>query len=590
MATVRCISIAEMHLWRTLNQGIISSMETIKAAEKALKDVFCDQYIFRIPPYQRPYSWTEEQAAELLDDLKWAAGDEKPIEKPPYFLGSIVVIKDPDYPDADIVDGQQRITTLTILMSVLRELATTDQQRANINIFLSQKGNPLLGTRDIPRLTIRKRDADFFRKCIQDGDQGGILDAANTDARKRMIANRDFYQKKLGEMSEEERNHLLAFAVQRCYLVVVEASDQASAYRIFSVMNDRGLDLTATDILKSDIIGAIETDTEQDSYNAKWEALEDGLGRQAFVDLFAHLRMIHRKQKMRGTLEREFRDYVKPIANPQHFIDEELRPSAEVFEQILSPHAANLTRYRLLKGLQQLDNQDWQPPAIKFLVDYHTNETTIIKFLERLDRLAYFLFITRANVNERLLRYAAVLGEIENGAVMNADSRLDLSNGEKAELRHALDGDIYSNQRTRKPILLRLDAMLSDGTAHYDHALITIEHVLPQNPAVGSDWLNNFADTRTRNAWVHRLANLVLLSKYKNPAASTYDFDRKKTIYFADNGDTPFILTSQVRQEPVWTLEVLRERQARLLKRISDVWCLGEDAQPVTPRYSDVIL
>ncbi len=558
-------------------------METIKAAEKALKDVFCDQYVFRIPPYQRPYSWTEEQAAELLDDLQWAAGSEKPTEKPPYFLGSIVVIKKPDHPEADIVDGQQRITTLTILMSVLRELATTDQQRANINIFLSQKGNPLLSTEDIPRLTIRKRDADFFRKCIQDGDRGNVLDVADTDARKRMIANRDFYQKKLSEMSEEVRNHLLAFAVQRCYLVVVETSDQASAYRIFSVMNDRGLDLTATDILKSDIIGAIETDSEQDAYNAEWEALEDGLGRQAFGDLFAHLRMIHRKQKMRGTLEREFRDYVKPMENPRHFINEELRPSAEVFEQILSPDAANLSRYRLLKGLQQLDNQDWQPPAIKFLVDHHTDEAAIIEFLERLDRLAYFLFITRANVNERLLRYAAVLGEIENSTVMLDGSRLDLSSEEKTELLKALDDDIYSNQRTRKPILLRLDAMLSDGTAHYEHALITIEHVLPQNPTADSDWLRNFPDTRTRNAWVHRLANLVLLSKYKNPAAGTYDFERKKTIYFADNGDSPFILTSQVRQEPTWTPDVLSERQERLLKRIADVWGLHEVTPPANP-------
>jgi hypothetical protein len=71
-------------------------------------------------------------------------------------------------------------------------------------------------------------------------------------------------------------------------------------------MNDRGLDLTVTDILKSDIIGAIVSKTEQDAYNAKWEALGDGLGREAFGDLFAHLGMIHRKQKMRETLEREF--------------------------------------------------------------------------------------------------------------------------------------------------------------------------------------------------------------------------------------------------------------------------------------------
>jgi hypothetical protein len=550
-------------------------METIKAAEKALKGVFCDQYVFRIPPYQRPYSWTTEQAGDLLDDLIWAAGDDKPADRPPYFLGSIVVIKDSNYPEADVVDGQQRLTTLTILMSVLRGLAGSDEEKANIDIFLRQKGNALLGTKDIARLTVRKRDAEFFRKCIQEGGVGGVLEAADTDARQLIIANRDFFREALGKMPAIERNHLLRFAVQRCYLVVVEASDQTSAYRIFSVMNDRGLDLTATDILKSDIIGAIGSEADQDPYNAKWETLEDGLGREAFGDLFAHLRMIHRKQKMRETLEREFRAYVKPVEMPQNFIDNELRPSAEVFERILNPDPGKPTRYRLLKGLHQLDNQDWQPPAIKFMVDYHVDDETIDHFLKRLDRLAYFLFVTRANVNDRLLRYAALLTEIEAGTALTDGNALELSNKEKLDLRAMLDGNIYLNQRTRRPILLRLDEMLSDGTAHYDHSLVTIEHVLPQTPQQGSDWMTNFPTQELRDAWIHRLANLVLLSKYKNPAASNYDFDNKKTKYFAQDGDSAFVLTSQVRQQPVWTIDVLESRQQNLLKRISDVWELA---------------
>lgn len=547
-------------------------METIKAAEKALKDVFCDQYVFRIPPYQRPYSWTQEQAADLLDDLIWAAGDEKPAEQPPYFLGSIVVIKDPNYPEADVVDGQQRLTTLTMLMSVLREFASTADGKANIDIFLRQKGNALLGTKDVPRLTVRQRDAEFFRKCIQQGDEGGILEAADTDARQRMIANRDYFRRTLGEMSAVERDRLLPFAVQRCYLVVVEASDQSSAYRIFSVMNDRGLDLTATDILKSDIIGAIDTEDEQEAYNAKWEALEDGLGREAFGDLFAHLRMIHRKQKMRGSLEREFRDYVNPVEKPREFIDSELRPSAEAFERILEPDPSQTKRYRLLKGLHQLDNQDWQPPAIKFMVEHHANDEAIVHFLKRLDRLAYFLFASRANVNERLTRYAAVLTDMEDGTALQDGKALDLTGTEKQDFKLILGGNIYLNQRTRRPILLRLDEMLSDGTAHYDHALVTIEHVLPQNPAADSDWLAHFPTQEIRNEWVHRLANLVLLSRYKNPAASNYDFTYKKDTYFAPSGDSAYVLTSQVRQEVEWTPAILEARQEKLLDRISHVW------------------
>jgi hypothetical protein len=140
-----------------------------------------------------------------------------------------------------------------------------------------------------------------------------------------------------------------------------------------------------------------------------------------------------------------FRAYVKPIKQPQHFIDNELRPNAEVFERVLEPDPARPARYRLLKGLHQLDNQDWQPPAIKFIVDHHANDAGVDQFLKRLDRLAsYFLFITRANVNERLLRYAALLSGIEADTALADDSALELSDQEKLGLRTMLDGDFTS--------------------------------------------------------------------------------------------------------------------------------------------------
>src|SRR5256714_13891669 len=96
---------------------------TLEAAEKTLLDIFCDKYLFRIPSYQRPYAWTTEQASELLDDIVTACGTAGDIaEQSPYFLGSIVLIKNPADPQSEVVDGQQRLTTLTILIAVLRDI------------------------------------------------------------------------------------------------------------------------------------------------------------------------------------------------------------------------------------------------------------------------------------------------------------------------------------------------------------------------------------------------------------------------------------------------------------------------------------
>ena len=93
--------------------------DPIQAGEKSLDKVFCNDYLFKIPVFQRPYSWTTEEVSELLDDLLFAMERD---DKEPYFLGCIVLIKG-ENPESFVVDGQQRLTTLSMLLCSLRELA-----------------------------------------------------------------------------------------------------------------------------------------------------------------------------------------------------------------------------------------------------------------------------------------------------------------------------------------------------------------------------------------------------------------------------------------------------------------------------------
>ncbi len=96
--------------------------KTLTAQEQSLAKIFSDDYVFHIPGYQRPYAWTTEQAGELIDDLlsfmQVSGGQIE--DMPPYFLGSVVLIKNDVSPRADVVDGQQRLTTLTILLASIR--------------------------------------------------------------------------------------------------------------------------------------------------------------------------------------------------------------------------------------------------------------------------------------------------------------------------------------------------------------------------------------------------------------------------------------------------------------------------------------
>lgn len=243
---------------------------TIEAGEKPILDIFCDKYLFRIPAYQRPYAWTTEQTSELLDDLATACGEAGDVaDASPYFLGSIVLIKDQQKPEADVVDGQQRLTTLTILLSVLRDLSDENIGRA-IHAYICQAGNPVEGTADVSRLTPRARDAEFFRTTIQaEGATAALPDPRQLrDARERAVENAAFLRERLEACGDDWRRRLTSFIARRCYLVIVSASDQEAAFRIFSVLNSRGLDLTPADVLKAEIIGALPAH-QQETYTAQ---------------------------------------------------------------------------------------------------------------------------------------------------------------------------------------------------------------------------------------------------------------------------------------------------------------------------------
>lgn len=127
----------------------------IQAAERPVGDVFSDSFQFSIPRYQRPYAWTTEQAGEMFDDLLAAAMEKASYEEvDPYFLGSVVLVKDENSPSAEVVDGQQRLTTLTILLSCLRE-HVTEKIANSLEARIFQKGDAIKGTIDQPRLTLR---------------------------------------------------------------------------------------------------------------------------------------------------------------------------------------------------------------------------------------------------------------------------------------------------------------------------------------------------------------------------------------------------------------------------------------------------
>ncbi len=579
------------------------SKMTIRGAEHPIKKIFSDDFFFRIPLYQRAYAWTTEESEQLLEDLLRAMeGDDDSIDElPPYFLGSIVLIKsDDNVSESDIVGGQQRLTTLTMLLATIRSLIKSEYVDG-LTSFLCEKGNVVTGIPRRYRLRLRERDAEFFQKYIQDEDAIKALKKLEglqlPDSQRNIRDNTIGFVRELEKLSENQLISLTQFIVNRCFLIVVTVSDPNldSAYRIFSVLNGRGLNLSYSDILKAEIISKVQPDKQND-YVTKWEEMESNiLGSETFDELFTYLRAIFsRKRPMKGMIE-EFKQYVfpgnPPVPTPQEFIDKILLRYGHALNNIVKANYQGLPMSKeikskeikeikeinnMFKWLNQLDHKKWIPPALFYFSKNWHQPQQVLRFLVDLERLVISFMICRVPPYRRMDRYYDLLQYIhEEKDLYTPDSPLQLKPRECADVLKALSGNMYFIPHVCCYVLLRLDSRLSEGVASYDFETISVEHILPQRPAPNSNWVKMFPTQEMREKYVHRLGNLVLLSSAKNLRAENYDFDEKKYKYFrSDGGISPFALTTDVLHYQEWTPIVIDQRQRKLIGMLKHLWRL----------------
>ncbi|MFQ2673316.1 DUF262 domain-containing protein [Aeromonas allosaccharophila] len=562
--------------------------KTLEAHDKLIREIFEGSYQFEIPDYQRPYAWTTEQATELFDDLLSAMLDARVSgATSQYFLGSIVLIKNDREPKSSVVDGQQRLSTLTMLFAVLRE--AMPHAADDITDFLYKKGKVSLGEKNEYRLTAREEDADFFRTNIQ--EPGGIAQLVTStdkleDSRLRYRENATLLLAKAKALLPADLIALWQFLANDCSLVVISTPDLEAAYRIFSVLNNRGLDLAPIDIIKAQVLGLIRTtagDIKSRVYAKEWSRIETSLGRDAFGDLFGHIRSIYAKKKQKYILVKEFQEHVTEYNNPIALIDSVIKPYAEVWDFVrdadfeATEHAETINEH--LFWLNRVDFKDWVPPALVYFKRFRQKPKLLAEFFESLERLTYFMLVTKVGINERIETYAALIKDIEStafdGALVTLGT-LALTDKQKRDFVAALDGDIYRNlPKARMALVLRLESLVRAPGVQLQNA-VSLEHVLPQNPPDGSDWIKWFPDEDERDCWTHRLANLVPLDRNKNSSASNYDFSKKKDAYFRGKGKaSPFVLTQEVRSENEWTPNLLAERQKRLMGELKNHWKLA---------------
>lgn len=567
--------------------------QTIESDKLFVKDVFSKW--FRIPEYQRPYVWGKDQITELLDDVMQAQ-DSNPDSQ--YFLGSLVLKRNSKanggtkYEEYDLLDGQQRLTTLFLITAVIRDLSDNKELKETCEQAIFQKENKYSGTPERLRIVFDIRDQvkEFINEFIK--EDGGTaketelkLKISNDDedisirnmSRAILIIREYFATNSIGDFFLYLRLNVL--------MIYVSADELEDAFRLFTVMNSRGIKLRNSDILKAENLGKITDAVKRNECAKKWEEIERYFA-EDFDEFLQHLRMILVKRKALFSLVKEFEDN---IYNPTSFdrtskttnkLPALLNKGEDTFkfvekykkhrEQLFDNASYNLTNsfelYNYLHLMEKGFEADfWVAPLLKFYDKFKVDN--LVDFVKALDNKFANDWLVGFTPTTRIENVNAIIQAIDDAKTSNEvliNSCLSL---DKKDLTNALEGNIYG-RRAAKYILLKLDLLYHGHTTKLEMPdTISVEHILPQNPDAKSQWKTDFTDVEREN-WTNKLGNLVLISRNKNSAQGNKEYADKKNKYFQNNVE---LFSNSVRiynQYPTWTLADLTKNHDEVLKKI----------------------
>lgn len=554
----------------------------MKAIDRSFPKIINGASQFIIPAFQRDYTWSEEHCKQIWQDVLMIAED---TGERGHFIGSVVYVSTSDsaagFTRWLLIDGQQRITTLTLLLAALRD-------------HIRQTG--WQGSEDGP--TAKRIEAYFLRNVQEEGDREIKLrlrrhDDATLQAivngsdlpevhSRRIIENYKLFRELIQEADPEK----IYLGVNR--LVVVDVTLERGVddpQLIFESLNSTGVDLSPADLIRNFILMRLDEREQTRLYEKYWGRIENLFSKNErifnnFIRDYLALRTrpakLERSDRVYVAFRREFADIgVDPQALEDLLAD--LLRSARHYASF-AIRSANGELGDALADLRGLGDV----PAIVIMRLYQTYEVSgtlgLDGFVEAVRLLESYLLrraVLGAQSRGYGLEFAKLAYRIDDARPLDslkvAIARMPASyafpgDGEFEEA--LLGGDIY-HKRICRPLLEALENRGSKEIS--DTSAYSVEHVLPQNEALSRAWREMLGPDwqTTQQTWLHRLGNLTLTGY--NSRYSDRPFDEKKSM---DGGfaQSSVRLNQDIRQVARWTAEEIDARGRRLARRALRIW------------------
>jgi hypothetical protein len=537
----------------------------IRPSTCSVGELFSNGKTYCLPPFQRSYGWSEDQAYQLFDDLLTAYLEYGGGRHTEYFLGSIILKEDGPYSPLEVVDGQQRLLTLLTILAVIRDRLANERFRNELQTHIYRFPSNARGFDASPRLEVMAKDQDEFHAMVT-AEGGTCSPIVATTASMTKLANviRKLHAE-FPDMRTESIEGFATFILNQCSVVVLSTESLETACKLFKSVNTPGLPLDDLAFARHELIFG---QPQQVAWRIAedWDYLYDQLGeddlRSYFLAVAKLVKPDHDSSDLiqfiksirdNGTLLLSFRTKILNFVHNYHQLetaDLDFRDDSNLINSYV-------------KSLKAFDVKEWRTPALLWL-SLGRNGAETAKFFSLLNALVLGLIVLHGRSSRKLCRRLDLVTDaINSGSVItSATSPIRFTTDEWDKIQAQIERPKGS---FTKHLLVRLNAKLShDELRAVFLSKVEIEHILPQKPRPDSGWTQLFDETQ-REHYTHLLGNLTILNKKANAGASNRDFSYKKSRIFGIDNNQCFALTSYVNNLEVWDARQIEARHQVLM-------------------------
>ncbi len=562
------------------------SSNTFQVEEQSLNSFFGNaKSFYSIPDYQRPYSWGDEQVFKLWDDIIEAYNN----QNSNYFLGTIVTTngKDNRY---DIIDGQQRITTLTILFAVIRSFVTESESnyRSVYNAVSTLISN-LIDNQNRVRFYTHNQQQTNFEQLINNTDFKIFTnDKSKKDVKKDKFNNVAYeLSLKLHEIIKQENfnlTHFIEYILNNICLIKINCCNESSAIKIFNTLNDRGLDLRQSDIIKSKLLYKLLEENKQDSESIRrtfvndWDEINKIISEE--YDNFDAFLTVYLLTKTGKNPEKSLSEELEIVFNKTSAKESiiQIKSFVKDFEENISEKQNGINKDYYLKSLEYIPWRNyWVSIIMTAIVNKYKDTEKLIKLIHKFYYLNWIAGNTASKIKQttfnciKLINENKGIDDIQRELFDNKINFIDITNRVKSYLQN----DVYGESWIRA-LLTTLEYQRREVSEFIEFSQkVQVEHILPQT----FENQNGYDFTIEKHKEIiNKLGNLTLLS-YRNQKASNKDFSEKLNIYSGkknNDGENRFQITQDIEKiyciNKIWNIESFNKRQEALLNEIYNIF------------------